>query len=84
MAKPAPVDFETAFAPGKPTFLSLPQWYELGGHCSQCEREGRVDRWEFARTHGDETVIAELRPALRCRKCGNKGSDTWTATQVPR
>lgn len=84
MAKPVPVDFETAFAPAKPTFESLPQWYELGGHCSQCEREGWIDRWELERRAGAGTVIADLRAALRCRKCGNKGSNTWITMQAAR
>lgn len=79
-----PIDMAALFAPQSPTFEGLPQWYELGGHCSQCEREGWVDRWELERRFGDATRIADLRPALRCMKCGNKGSNTWIVAMTPR
>lgn len=79
-----PLDFEALFNAQRPTFESLPQWYELGGHCSRCEREGWVDRWQLAKIHGETTLIADLRPTLRCRKCGNKGSNTWIVAQAPR
>ena len=79
-----PIDLAAHFTPHSPTFESLPQWYELGGHCSNCEREGWIDRWELARRYGEETKIADLRPALRCMKCGNKGGNTWIIAMAPR
>jgi hypothetical protein len=79
-----PIDLAALFAPQSPTFESLPQWYDLGGHCSNCEREGWIDRWKLARRHGEATRIADLRPLLRCMKCGNKGSNTWIVAQVAR
>lgn len=79
-----PTDLEALFAPHSPTFEALPQWYDLGGHCSNCEREGWVDRWELERRYGVARKLSELRPSLRCLKCGNKGSNTWIVAQVPR
>jgi hypothetical protein len=79
-----PQDFETLFGSARPTFGTLPQWVVLGGHCSSCEREGWVDRWELERRYGRDCHIYRLRPFLRCLKCGNKGSNTWTAAKAER
>ena len=79
-----PQDFEAFFAADRPTFSGLPEWYELGGHCSNCEREGWVDRWELQRRFGSDRYIHHLRPALRCMACGNKGSNTWIIGKKPR
>lgn len=79
-----PVDFETMFGAERHTFGSLPQWIVLGGHCSNCEREGWVDRWELENRFGRDRHIYQLRPLLRCLKCGNKGSNTWIAAKQAR
>lgn len=79
-----PQDFEGFFGADRPTFAGLPEWYELGGHCSNCEREGWVDRAELKRRFGGDRYIHHLRPALRCLKCGNKGSNTWIIGKKPR
>lgn len=83
-AKPQWTDLEALFAPARPTLGEIPQWYELGGHCSSCEREGYVDRWELQQRIGADALLYELRPLLRCRKCGNKGSNTWVAAKAAR
>ncbi|MFC3074970.1 hypothetical protein [Shinella pollutisoli] len=83
-AKIVPQDFAALFASENPNFGSLPEWCVLGGHCSRCEREGWIDRWELQGRYGKETRIADLRPALRCLKCGNKGTNTWTVGKLPR
>nr|WP_246663804.1 hypothetical protein [Sinorhizobium sp. LM21] len=67
-----------------PTFDSFPEYVELGGRCSKCEREGWVDRWELQRRFGVRTYINQIRPLLRCRKCGNKGSNNWILRRAPR
>lgn len=79
-----PVDLAGLFGADHPTFGSLPDWYVLGGHCSQCEREGWVDRWHLEARFGKDKYIHQLRPALRCLACGNKGSNTWTVGKLPR
>lgn len=79
-----PQDLESLFGPDRPTLGKLPDWYQLGGHCSNCEREGWIDRWELQRTVGSDIFIYELRPFLRCLKCGNKGSNSWIVGKLPR
>lgn len=82
--KMIPQDYETMFRAYRHTFASLPEWVVLGGHCSSCEREGWVERWELERKFGRDSLISELRPLLRCMRCGNKGSNTWIAGKQPR
>ena len=83
-AKPQWTDLEALFAPSRPTLGEVPQWYELGGHCSGCEREGGIDRWQLEQSVGPEAHLYTLRQFLRCRKCGNKGTNTWVAARAPR
>lgn len=77
-------DLEALFAPARPTLGDLPQWYELGGHCSRCEREGAIDRWRLQESVGADVHLYILRQFLRCRKCGNKGTNTWIAAKAAR
>ena len=77
-------DLESLFGRDRPTFGSLPEWYVLGGHCSNCERDGSVDRWELQREFGRDRYIHGLRSALRCMACGNKGSNTWNIGRAAR
>ncbi|WLR92198.1 hypothetical protein [Shinella zoogloeoides] len=79
-----PLDLESLFGRDRPTLSSLPDWYALGGHCSNCEREGWINRWELQREVGGDVYLYELRPWLRCLKCGNKGSNTWITAKLPR
>lgn len=83
-AKPQWTDLEALFAPARPTLGEIPQWYELGGHCSTCEREGAIDRWQLQQSVGAETHVYTLRQFLRCRKCGSKGTNTWIAAKASR
>jgi hypothetical protein len=77
-------DLEALFAPARPTLGDLPQWYGLGGHCSRCEREGAIDRWQLQQSVGADVQLYILRQFLRCRKCGNKGTNTWIAAKSER
>lgn len=71
------MDLEAYLNGQRPTFAGLLQGIELGGHCSSCERTAGIDRWEVAARVGKHRYIADLRPALRCMGCGNKGSNSW-------
>ena len=82
--QPEWADLETLFAPSKPTLGDIPQWYELGGHCSNCEREGAIDRWQLQQSVGPDVTVSTLRQFLRCRKCGSKGTNTWIAARASR
>ena len=83
-AKPRWTDLEALFAPNRPTLGEVPQWYDLGGHCSNCEREGAIDRWQLQESVGADVHLYILRQFLRCRKCGNKGTNTWIAAMAAR
>lgn len=77
-------DLEALFAPSRPTLGEVPQWYELGGHCSSCEREGGIDRWALQSNVGTDAHLYKLREFLRCLKCENKGTNTWIAARQAR
>jgi hypothetical protein len=79
-----PQDLESLFGRDRPTLGALPQWYVLGGHCSNCERDGWVDRWDLERRFGRDSYIHQLRAKLRCMGCGNKGSNTWITAKAGR
>lgn len=81
-----PYDFQTIFAQyaNQVTFASLPEWYVVGGHCTRCKRNGWIDRRELLRRYGDKARVMTLSPALRCRKCSNKGTNQWIAAKLPR
>ncbi|AYG76796.1 hypothetical protein QDY28_25130 [Rhizobium sp. BR 362] len=65
------------------TFANLPEWNTLAIRCRSCDRVAPVDRWEIARKHGKQTVIANLLPKLRC-ECGVKGDCEWKSGRLPR
>lgn len=66
------------------TFGNLIEWYELGGRCSKCEREGWVDRWELRRWFGEACYIHQKEVLLRCMGCGNKGTNRWVVRKKGR
>lgn len=70
--------------PAHTTFDDIQQWYALGGHCSKCEREAWVDRWEVEKKWGSQTYLGPLAPRLRCLACNHKGSNKWILGQLPR
>ncbi|TAA54799.1 hypothetical protein [Shinella sp. JR1-6] len=84
MRENAPEILDNLFGNDRVTFSNLVQWYELGGRCSKCEREGWVDRWELANRLGKVNYIHQFQERLRCLKCGNKGSNRWIVRQAPR
>jgi len=71
------MDLDSYLSGQKPTPSDLLQAIELGGKCSKCERTAGVDRWALAARLGKHRYVAELRPALRCMGCGDKGGNTW-------
>lgn len=67
------------------TFESLQQWYELGGLCSHCDREGWLDRYELARRYSSRCYLHSLEQFLRCMGCGHKGGgNSFIARKLPR
>ncbi len=67
------------------TFESLPQWYELGGLCSHCDRERWLDRYELARKYSARCYLQSLESRLRCMGCGNKGNgNQFIVRKLPR
>jgi hypothetical protein len=66
------------------TFADIPEWHALGAHCSKCEREAWLLRYELARKWGQETPVLSLAPRLRCLACGNKSGNGWILGQLPR
>jgi ribosomal protein S27E len=57
----------------------------LGVRCSKCDHNQWVDRWAIAGKYGHDVTLDELRPLLKCTKCGNTeatdfGSAGRTAT----
>lgn len=80
-----PVLLDGLFGNDLPTFGNLAQWYELGGRCVRCEREGWVDRWELEKRFGpDRCYIPQLEPLLRCKGCGNKKTNRWIVRKAAR
>lgn len=67
-----------------PTFGNLAQWYKLGGKCGRCGHHGWVDRWALQQRYGKDKYIIQLQGALRCTKCGAKGSNTWVTGREKR
>lgn len=67
-----------------PTFDNLAQWYELGGRCVHCEREGWIDRWQLAKRYGAGRYIRQLEPLLRCKGCGNTKTNRWIVRKTAR
>lgn len=59
------------------TFKNLPEWNMLAVHCRSCDHVAPVNRWEFARKVGKQTVITSLLPKLRCQRCAIKGDCEW-------
>jgi DNA-directed RNA polymerase subunit RPC12/RpoP len=72
------------FGADRPTFSNLPQWFEIGGRCSRCHRDGWLDRWELARRFGNGQYIHQLEHRLRCTACGHRGTNRWIVVKVPR
>jgi hypothetical protein len=60
------------------------EWYVLGGKCSRCLRKGWLDRYEIQRRFGRSTYLEKLRPLLRCKRCQNKGDNTWIVGKMAR
>lgn len=84
MRKAEPQLLDGIFGNDRATFRNLIEWYELGGRCSKCERDGWVDRWELGRRFGEHTYIHQRESLLRCKGCGNKGTNRWIVRQMPR
>jgi hypothetical protein len=61
----------------------LHEWSLLGGRCGQCEREGWIDSGWLQRTYRN-SVISDLQPKLRCRKCGNWVGNKLIVGKLPR
>jgi hypothetical protein len=70
--------------PAHTTLDDIPEWHALGGHCSKCEREGWLLRWELSQKWGKQTYLSSLAPRLRCRSCGNREGNKWILGQLPR
>lgn len=67
------------------TFDLLAQWWDLGGLCSKCEREGWLDRYELARKFSSGCYLHSLESRLRCRGCGHKGGgNKFIVRKLPR
>jgi hypothetical protein len=79
--KPAEVADLVDVAQGN--FGDINSWVLIGGRCSRCEREGWVDR-DWLEAKYPSVVISTLALKLRCRKCGNKGSNRWIVGKPPR
>lgn len=43
----------------------------LGARCANCDHNQWVDRWSLAGKYGHDVTLDELRPLLKCNKCGN-------------
>lgn len=57
-------------------FQDLSGWALIGGRCARCEREGWINR-DWLELKFPNAVISELSGKLRCRKCGNRGTNRW-------
>lgn len=66
------------------TFETVPDWYVLGAVCSRCGRSGGVDRQALERRFGSRKPLQEIRLKLRCRNCGNVGTNEWVMTKAAR
>jgi hypothetical protein len=66
------------------TIDDIPEWNAIGGHCSKCERESWMDRWEVSKRWGKTTYLGSLTMRLRCRGCGNRDGNKWIVGQLPR
>ncbi|KQS84294.1 hypothetical protein ASG58_21225 [Rhizobium sp. Leaf383] len=70
--------------PDRTTFADIPEWHTLGGHCSKCEREAWLVRWDVARKWGNNTYRGSLASRMRCIACGNRAGNKWILGQLPR
>ncbi|MBD9621904.1 hypothetical protein IB279_02990 [Ensifer sp. ENS06] len=53
-------------------FRDLAEWEIIGARCGKCGYSNWLDRWKLANKYGADAPIADLRPHLRCGKCGNR------------
>lgn len=56
----------------------------LGARCAACDYRNWVNRWEIARRFGSDRTLDELRPMLRCTRCGNRGNNGWRLGRIDR
>lgn len=70
--------------PAQTTFDDIPEWHALGAHCSKCEREAWLQRYDLSRKWGKNTYLSSLVSRLRCLECGNKAGNKWILGQLPR
>lgn len=60
------------------------KWYDLYGKCFICGHVGHIDRWELARKFGKARPILDMMPHLRCTRCGNKATNSFCVSLLPR
>ena len=70
--------------PAHTTFEDIPEWHAIGAHCSKCEREAWLNRFELERKWSRNVYLGSLTHRLRCRGCGSKGVSKWILGQLPR
>lgn len=56
----------------------------LGARCSKCDHNQWVDRWGLAGKYGHEITLDELRPMLRCTRCGNTAGNGFRVGRIDR
>ncbi|WP_248446367.1 hypothetical protein [Sinorhizobium meliloti] len=56
----------------------------LGARVAACDFRKWVNRWEIAARFGSQSTLDELRPKLRCSRCGNKRNNGWRLGRIDR
>jgi hypothetical protein len=62
-----------AAAPPPPTLADLVDHQALAAHCSRCQHSAALDLAALHARLGGAFPVPELRPLLRCTRCGHRG-----------
>jgi hypothetical protein len=62
----------------------LRSWEVVVAGCGSCKHVTQLPRWRLLKMVDGQTTLDNLRPRLKCQKCGERGGSYITIAKLPR